>query len=266
MAERRMMAKKIIHSDAFLDMPVSTQNLYFHLLLDGDDEGFVNSPKKVQRVIGAGDDDAKLLLAKKFIISFDSGIIVIKHWRMHNYIQKDRFKATTHTAERSMLSVKDNNVYTMDTECIQNVRVGKGSIGEDSIGEVSGDIPKVTFDFLSCWNLMANECGISKVQSITKTRKAKLLARFKDVYLFDDTFQTACELIAQSDFMQGKNGNGWKVTFDWLISNDTNITKVLEGNYSNTTRPVSSPTTDYVNDYFAKKAENNTEVIDAELN
>lgn len=261
-----MMAKKIIHSDAFLDMPVSTQNLYFHLLLDGDDEGFVNSPKKVQRVIGASDDDAKILLAKKFIISFDSGIIVIKHWKMHNYIQKDRFKATTHTAERSMLSVKDNHVYTMDTDCIQNVRVGEVRLGEDSIVEVSIDTSKISFDFLSCWNLMANNCGISKIQSITKSRKAKLLARFKDVYLFDNTFQTACGLIAQSDFMQGKNGNGWKVTFDWLISNDTNITKVLEGNYSNHKRPSSSPTTNYVDEYFAKKRESNSEVIDAELN
>lgn len=137
MAERRMMTKKIIHSDAFLDMPISTQNLYFHLLLEGDDEGFINSPKKVQRVIGASDDDVKILLAKKFIISFDSGIIVLKHWKMHNYIQKDRFKPTTHTSERALLSVKDNNVYRMDTECIQNGRVGKVSIGEVSIGEDS---------------------------------------------------------------------------------------------------------------------------------
>jgi len=133
MAERRMMSKKVIHSDAFLDMPISTQNLYFHLLLDGDDDGFVNSPKRVQRTIGASDDDAKLLLAKKFILSFDSGVIVIKHWRMHNYIQKDRYKETTHLEEKQKLHLKDNNVYTLDTNCTPSI--GKESIGENSVGK-----------------------------------------------------------------------------------------------------------------------------------
>ena len=94
MAERRMFTKKIIDSDAFLDMPLSTQALYFHLGMRADDEGFINSPKKIQRMIGATDDDMKLLLAKRFIIAFESGVVVIKHWKMHNYIQADRFKPT----------------------------------------------------------------------------------------------------------------------------------------------------------------------------
>lgn len=144
MAERRMMTKKIIHSDSFLDMPSSTQNLYFHLLLEADDEGFVNSPKRVQRTIGASDDDAKILLAKNFIIGFESGVIVIKHWRMHNYIQNDRFKATTHTEEKAKIRVKQNNVYTLDTNCTPSIgkdRLGKVSIGKDKIKDISYVLP-----------------------------------------------------------------------------------------------------------------------------
>lgn len=116
MAERRMISKKIIHSDAFLDLPSSTQNLYFHLLLEADDEGFVNSPKRIQRTVGATDVDAQLLFQKKFLLGFDSGVIVIKHWRIHNYIQNDRFKKTAHTEERKMLDVKDNLAYTLSND------------------------------------------------------------------------------------------------------------------------------------------------------
>lgn len=142
MAERRMFAKTIIDSDAFLDMPLSSQVLYFHLSMRADDDGFINNPRKIQRMVGATEDDLKLLIAKNFIIPFDSGIVVIKHWRIHNYIQKDRYKETVYQEERSLLSVKDNGAYTLDTECIQDgysldtqVRLGKESIGKDSLGE-----------------------------------------------------------------------------------------------------------------------------------
>ena len=91
MAERRMMSKKIIDTDKFLDMPQSTQNLYFHLLLRADDDGFIQSPKSVMRITGCKDDDLKLLIAKEFLIRFDTGVIVIKHWRIHNYLRVDRY-------------------------------------------------------------------------------------------------------------------------------------------------------------------------------
>jgi hypothetical protein len=145
MAERRMFAKTIIDSDVFLDMPLSTQALYFHLSMRADDEGFINNPRKIQRMIGASDDDLRILISKRFIITFDSGIVVIKHWRIHNYIQNDRFKPTAYTEEREMLSIKPNKAYTlnkmpMDTECIQDVskmdiqyRLGKDRLGKDSI-------------------------------------------------------------------------------------------------------------------------------------
>ena len=149
MAERRMFAKTIIDSDAFLDMPLSTQALYFHLSMRADDDGFINSPKKIQRAVGCGDDDLKLLIAKRFIIPFESGIVVIKHWRVHNYIRSDRYKPTVYVEEKEMLEIKDNNAYTertnlgipngyqMDTQ----VRLGKDSIGKVrlEVGEVSTD-------------------------------------------------------------------------------------------------------------------------------
>ena len=141
MAERRMFAKTIIDSDVFLDMPLSTQALYFHLSMRADDDGFINNPKKIQRMVGGSDDDMKILIVKKFIITFDSGVIVIKHWKMHNYIQSDRYKSTVYLEEKAMLEVNENKSYTVhNLECIQDVsildsqvRLGKDSIGKDSI-------------------------------------------------------------------------------------------------------------------------------------
>ena len=111
MAERRMFAKTIIDSDAFTDMPLSTQALYFHLSMRADDDGFINNPKKIQRMIGASDDDLKVLVMKRFIIPFESGIVVIKHWKIHNYIRGDRKKDTMYPEEMSMLIEKDNGAY-----------------------------------------------------------------------------------------------------------------------------------------------------------
>lgn len=138
-AERRMFAKTIIDSDEFLDMPLSAQSLYFHLSMRADDDGFVNSPKRIQRMIGASEDDMKLLIAKSFVLIFDTGIIVIKHWRINNYIQNDRYKPTLYTDERSMLALKENNEYMFDGQCIHDgynadtqYRLGKDSKGKDS--------------------------------------------------------------------------------------------------------------------------------------
>ena len=148
MAERRMFSKTIIDSDVFLDMPLSTQALYFHLAMRADDEGFVNNPKKVQRMVGASEDDLKLLIMKRYILTFESGIIVIKHWKIHNYIQNDRFKPTTYIEERSTLTLDCKRAYT---ECIQDVskmepqvsiELGKDSIDKRSINTSSEQVAK----------------------------------------------------------------------------------------------------------------------------
>ena len=148
MAERRMFAKTIIDSDAFIDMPLSTQALYFHLSMRADDDGFINNPKKIQRMVGASDDDLKVLVMKRFIIPFESGIVVIKHWKIHNYIQKDRYKPTVYVEEKKLIETKGNGAYT---ECIQDVSkvdtqysIGKVSEGKDSLGECSGSVVPAT--------------------------------------------------------------------------------------------------------------------------
>ena len=113
MANRRMFAKTIIDSDAFLDMPPSSQVLYFHLAMRADDDGFINNPKTIMRMVGAKDDDIKLLIAKRFIIPFDSGVVVIKHWRIHNYIQKDRYTETKYIEEKNQLIINEKNAYSL---------------------------------------------------------------------------------------------------------------------------------------------------------
>ena len=109
-----MFTKKIIDSDPFLEMPLSTQALYFHLAMRADDDGFVNSPKKIARTINATDDDLRLLITKRFILAFESGVIVIKHWWMHNTLKSDRYHPTDYQEEYAMLGIKPNKSYTDD--------------------------------------------------------------------------------------------------------------------------------------------------------
>ena len=113
MAERRMFSKTIIDSDIFLDMPQTTQNLYFHLNMRADDEGFVNSPKKIMRMVGSNQNDLEILLSKRYVIAFESGVIVIKHFKLHNTIRKDRMKETLYLEERSLLLEKENGSYRL---------------------------------------------------------------------------------------------------------------------------------------------------------
>jgi len=115
MSEKRMFSKTIVLSDAFLDMPMSARCLYFTLSMFGDDDGFVNSPKAIMRQCGASDDDLRVLFGKKFILPFESGVIVIKHWRINNYLRADRYQPTKYLEEKEMLKVDDNGAYTMRT-------------------------------------------------------------------------------------------------------------------------------------------------------
>ena len=153
MAERRMFAKTIIDSDAFLEMPVTSQLLYFHLSMRADDDGFVNKPKSLMRMVGCKDDDLKLLFVKKFLIPFESGVVVIKHWKIHNYIRKDTYTETKYKEEKATLELDENSAYrlaeatplqlrdesvtspsTQDRLGKDRVRIelGEGSIGEDN--------------------------------------------------------------------------------------------------------------------------------------
>lgn len=139
-----MFSLQIVDTDAFLDMPASSQLLYFHLSMRADDDGFVGNHKKVLRMIGGNEDDLKVLLTKRFILSFESGVVVIKHWKIHNYIQSDRYHETKYLEEKNSLITKENGSYT---ECIQDgykvdteARLGKvrlelGKVSQESFGE-----------------------------------------------------------------------------------------------------------------------------------
>ncbi|HII4440507.1 TPA: DNA replication protein [Clostridium perfringens] len=259
MAERRMFSKTIIDSDIFLDMPLSTQALYFHLSMRADDDGFVNNPKKIQRMIGCGDDDIKLLIAKKFIIPFESGVCVIKHWRIHNYIRNDRYKPTMYQEEKEQLLLEENNMYELSDSVplidsnntknnlgipngyqtdtngipsdIPNGNPGKVRLGKDSIdNNISKDIlcsTKVQ-QVIDFWNSL----GLQKIISVNAgTNRYKMLKARMNEYGVEKII-TAIGNIKESDFLRGQNKNNWIITFDWLIR-PNNFIKVLEGNYSN---------------------------------
>lgn len=161
MAQRRMFSMKIVDTDAFLDMSQTAQLLYFHFSMRADDDGFVSNPKKIMRMIGVQDDDMKVLIAKKFIIPFDSGVCVIKHWKIHNYIQNDRYTETNYTDEKKQLLLKDNGSYKLkEEECIQDVskvdtqvRLGKVRIGEEREENTTPpDKPEASLSWLGTFN------------------------------------------------------------------------------------------------------------------
>lgn len=224
MAERRMFAKTIIDSDAFVDMPLSTQALYFHLSMRADDDGFINNPKKIMRMIGASDDDFKVLCLKRFVIPFDSGIVVIKHWKIHNYIQKDRYKPTVYSEERAKLETKENGVYT---ECIQDgysletqVSIGKSSIGEYRVVESSGNVSKEngnnnpqTVDNSvnnSEFELMGGTLG-KGVVLLTEEQKNSLLEKL-GLDAFNYYVEKLATFIIEKD---AKVGNHYKTILKW---------------------------------------------------
>lgn len=139
MAERRMFAKSIVLSDVFIDMPATARCLYFTLGMLADDDGFIGNPRAIMRQIGSSDDDIKVLLSKRYLLSFESGVIVIKHWRMNNYLQNDRHHKTTYVEELGTLTTDDKGAYTeknkenkMYTNCIQNVYMNQDNDGSHS--------------------------------------------------------------------------------------------------------------------------------------
>lgn len=150
MAQRRMFSLQVIDTDQFLDMPASTQALYFHLGMRADDDGFVSSPRKIMKITNSSDDDYKLLLAKRFVIPFESGVCVIRHWRIHNYIQSDRYHETIYRDEKQSLTLENDHYEALDTGCIHDasrvdteVRLGKVRIGE--VKKEKAPVPKTAY-------------------------------------------------------------------------------------------------------------------------
>ena len=194
-----MFSKKVTDTDVFLDMPLSTQALYFHLNMHADDDGFIDNTKTIQRMIGSSDDDRKLLVAKQFLLPFENGLVVIKDWRVHNYIQGDRYHKTQYINEKSQLIVEENNMYTKSIQDVSNmdtqVRLGKDRLGKDRLGKdrlgkdrkdiLSGSdepdsVPyKEIIDYL-------NEKANTKYRSSGSKTKLLIKARVNDGFDLDD--------------------------------------------------------------------------------
>lgn len=174
MAERRMFAKSIVLSDAFLDMPMSARCLYFTLSMLADDDGFVGSPKAIMRQCGASNDDLVVLLQKRFILGFDSGVIVIKHWRMNNYLRNDRHHSTTYIEELSTLSLDEKAAYVEAEKCPgrhlvyqveTEVRLGKDSIDKDRERKKDIKKEKVRHKYGSYKNVLLSDEDMAKLKA-----------------------------------------------------------------------------------------------------
>lgn len=269
MARKRMFTMKIVDSDAFLDMPLSTQCLYFHLNMRADDDGFIGNPKRIEKIIGANDDDLKLLIAKRFVILFDDGVIVIKHWRMHNTLSRDRYIETSYTDEKKKLLLKDNGSYSLtngnsidDTKLIE--RSNRQTQKRHKIDERKTHSDKDIGLDKDLELDLDTELDKDKEKDINDLIVSKDTIRQTDVQRIIDEWNTleefginpvkrmtskreqavkarirqnhmddileAIENIRHSSFLQGQNKEGWMITFDWFLK-PGNFAKVFEGNY-----------------------------------
>lgn len=228
MADRRMFSKKITDTDAFLDMPLSTQALYFHLSMHADDEGFVSNPKRILKMVGASDDDLKLLILKRFILTFESGVVVIKHWKIHNYIQSDRFVPTTYIEERKTLGLDEKKAYiekenALDTKCIQN---GYNADTQVSIGKVNSNMDNSYYSPQTPQG--------RKEEKIARPTKAEVIT-----YFTETLHRSEAEAVS---FWTWNENKGWKVgktpIRKWELFADvwrgaeTTATSALERTYS----------------------------------
>ena len=265
MANHRMFAKTIVESDAFLSLPITAQALYFHLGMNADDDGFVNSPRRIQAFSGAREEDLTILAEKRFILAFDTGVIVIKHWRIHNYIPKDRYKSTLYKKERQMLAISGKNAYTeadknacvqsvdgLYTSCIQvesNVypqdKISKDKLSKEnknsysvsdanpnsergsvSAAESSAVSPEL-ISFADKIREAWNAAGLPSVRKfMIKSERGDAIKVLVDGYGIDTVLECV-ERAGKSEFLKRP---GTRIGFDWFLKPD-NFQKVLEGNY-----------------------------------
>lgn len=257
MAQKRMFTMKIVDSDAFLDMPATTQCLYFHLNMRADDDGFIGNPKRIMKITGASEDDLRLLIAKRFVLTFEDGVIVIKHWRMHNTLSRDRYTETSYIDEKRMLLLKENGSYSLasgnvidDTKLIERSnrqthnrrnkdatkthsdkgldidkeKDNKLIVSKDTICQT--DVRRVIEE----WNKL-QEVGINSIRDIKPSSKRYQLLKGRIREYGIDEVLNAINNVRNSDFLRGENNRGWMITFDWFVK-PNNFIKTLEGNYN----------------------------------
>ena len=237
MARRRMFSLDIIDTDLFIEMPQSSRLLYYELCMRADDDGFVGSPKKIQKMVGCSDDDFKVLITKKFIIPFDTGIVVIRHWKIHNYIQKDRYKETIYLNEKKQLNQEENGMYT---ECIQDgyemdtqVRLGKDSIDKDSIDKSKKEKKKKETDFDKLINEnFTDEELKNTIYEFIKMRKAikKPLTTRGLELMIKKLYTLTTNIDEQIQILNNSIMNNWQGIFP-LKKNNKNTKGSIEGFY-----------------------------------
>lgn len=207
MAQRRMFSKKIVETDFFMEMSPTAKLLYFYLNMSADDDGFVGNPKTIKLISGATDDDLKILIAKQFIIPFESGVVVIKDWKIHNYIQKDRYNQTQYLDEKKQLLVEENGAYT---KCIQDVssldtqvRLGKS---KDRLGKSNNTMSDKSDDVIPYSEIISylNE-KTGRSFRTTEAHKRFIKARWNEDYKLDDFKRVVDNKVAD---WTGKTING----------------------------------------------------------
>ena len=267
MGNHRMFANSVIDSDRFLDMPLTTQALYFHLGMKADDDGFIGSPKKLLRGVNCSEDDLKLLIAKGYLISFDSGVVAVAHWNVNNSIRKDRKKDTFYKAEMEMLC-SENGVYSIDndrgncltTNCqpidnqmtaqekVREDKISKDKISKENKEKEKGFDPSLSdslsenIDYDSVMYSFNSICvTLAPADSMTPSRRQAV-----DIaagILGDVTFEELFARVNNSGFLSGSSGKWHGCGFDWILKPES-LKKILSGAYDDPA-PKNDPYSEY---------------------
>ena len=225
MAERRMLSKRVTDTDEFLDMPLSAQSLYMHINMHADDDGFVSNVKTIIRMVGAREDDLKILIAKQFIFSFDSGVVVVRNWFIHNYIRKDRYHETLYSDEKQQLSIDETGNYSRGRPLVDQrlteVRLGKDRLGKDRLDVVVDEETENDDDKSKAYSALVNileQNGFGTIGGLVSTDINKELDDFAEAN--NGNYREAYSVILQA--IKISVGNGvckfkylWNVTRDW---------------------------------------------------
>ena len=267
MAKKRMFDKAIIESDRFIDLPNSTKALYFMAGMDADDKGFFQ-PKKLQKTCGFSDDDYKILIAKRFFIAFESGVMVITDWNKNNWLDNRRISETEYVDELNLLKIINNKYELIPTESnakqmLSQNRIEENRIEENSIEENSIDNKKMSLTsdkmslktdnlssndslaiaspiptenknevFNKFLNIYNEECtNLPKCLKITEKRKVAINKCLKEK-IDEEVFKEICIKANQSNFLIGENDRNWKADFDFVTRSDKAM-QILEGKYEN---------------------------------
>ena len=237
MAERRMFAKSIVLSDEFLDMTAEARSLYMTMGMMADDDGFVNNTRSIVRLTGVSMDNLQELIDKKFILMFEDGVAVIKHWKINNYIRNDRYQSTNYIEDKELLDIDENNAYTLSKKDgipggIPNSgipRLGKDRLGKDSIGYTSSSTPSSDEEAEAVAEDFNQTCkDLPRPIRMTPKRKKKVDSILKR-YTPDDVHKVFCK-VQENEYLKKKN-TGW-LTFDWIFKDD-HFDRIIEGNYDN---------------------------------